>query len=61
MKSRHYVESTPTGRKYVTREEVGKETSAWAGAALFGALNDIFDLELDQSTSSIALRMNDRK
>lgn len=39
----------------VTREQVGDITSKHTGSALFGALNDIFDLELDTSTSSMTL------
>lgn len=40
----------------ITRQEVGDMTSNWAGAALFGAMNIIFDVELDKTGYSMRLR-----
>lgn len=43
----------------IMREQVGEMTSSWAGAALFGALNEIFNFELDTSASPIRLVSTD--
>lgn len=39
----------------ITRKQVGDITSDWAGAALFGAIDAVFDLELDLNSSPIRL------
>lgn len=39
----------------ITRKEVGDITSARAGSALFGALYDLYDLELDNSSQPLRL------
>lgn len=41
----------------ISRDEVGDMTSDWAGAALFGAMNQLFDFELDKSGDSMRLFM----
>lgn len=45
----------------ITREEVGDMTTNWAGAALFGAMNMVFDVELDKTGYSMRLRFASEK